>query len=101
MHNVTIEVKFPAGECSGSHSTVATKQDLEEMEGRLLMKYTELAAGLVTLTEQAQKSHLEIVGKIGALEEALDNMEDVPTEVQTAFDALKAQVQSVDDIVQD
>lgn len=65
---------------------------------------TELAQGLKDLTTQVAKIGTEteaLKQKVADLEAALANQPNVTEEVQNAFDALKAQVQTVDDLVPD
>lgn len=84
--------------------TPATKQDLVEMEKRIVMTQKELADQLTALTGQVQKIGTETAAleqKVNDLESALNAGGDVSPEVQTALDALKAQVQVVDDLVPD
>lgn len=64
----------------------------------------EMVGQLGQLTEQVSKIGAEttaLVGKVADLEAALANQANVSPELQTAFDALKAQVQTVDDLVPD
>jgi chromosome segregation ATPase len=72
---------------------------------QIIMEQSELAAQLTALQTQTEKAKAEILSKIadleGALDAALDAADDVTPEVQAAFDALKASVQGVDDIVAD
>jgi chromosome segregation ATPase len=68
---------------------------------QIIMEQSELAAQLTALQTQTEKAKAEILAKIADLEGALDAADDVTPEVQAAFDALKASVQGVDDIVAD
>ena len=68
---------------------------------QIIMEQSELAAQLTALQTQTEKAKAEIISKIADLEGALDAADDVTPEVQAAFDALKASVQGVDDIVAD
>lgn len=61
----------------------------------------QLAAELVALKEQNEKAKAEIVAKIAALEEAVNNAGTLTPEVQTALGDLKTSVQGTDDIVPD
>jgi len=64
----------------------------------------ELAAQLNTVAAQVQKIGQEstkTLEKVQELEDALANQDDVSPELQAAFDGLKAQVQTVDDLVVD
>lgn len=64
----------------------------------------ELAAGLAQVTAQLVKIGTEtatLLQKVADLESALGNAGAVTPELQAAFDALKAQVQVVDDLVPD
>lgn len=65
---------------------------------------TELANALDALTQTVTKIGLETAAtldKVAELEAAMATGGAVSPEVQAAFDALKAQVQSVDDLVPD
>jgi predicted transcriptional regulator len=71
---------------------------------KVLMNQAELAAQLTEIGAQIAKIGEESAAtllKVTELEEALENAGDVTPEVQAAFDALKAQVQVVDDLVPD
>jgi chromosome segregation ATPase len=68
---------------------------------QIIMEQSELAAQLTELQTQTEKAKAEIIAKIADLETALSAADDVTPEVQAAFDALKASVQGVDDIVAD
>ena len=68
---------------------------------QIIMEQSELAAQLAALKDQTAKAKAEIVKKIEDLGTALEAADDVTPEVQAAFDALKAEVQGVDDIVAD
>lgn len=64
----------------------------------------EIAQGLTTLTAQVAKVGAEstkTLQKVTDLEAALANQDNVSPELQSAFDALKAQVQAVDDLIPD
>ena len=64
----------------------------------------ELAQQLTALGVQLGKIGSEssaTLAKVSALEEALANAGNVTPELQAAFDAVKAQVQLVDDLVPD
>lgn len=69
------------------------------------MNDAELASGLATVSAQVTKIGTEsttTLQKVTDLEAALGNQgSEVSPEVQAAFDALKAQVQIVDDLVAD
>lgn len=62
-----------------------------------MAKLEELAGIVTGLKEQVTKAKIEIIGRIAALEEALKNVE-LPAEATAALDALKTEVQAVDDI---
>jgi len=68
---------------------------------QIKMEQSELAQQLTALKDQTAKAKAEIIKKIEDLGTALDAADDVTPEVQEAFDALKAEVQGVDDIVAD
>lgn len=58
----------------------------------------ELADQLTSLTAQLTKVRTEVLTKISDLEAAIANAGQVSPEVQTALDALKTEVQAIDDI---
>jgi hypothetical protein len=66
---------------------------------KMYMKHAELIQALTALKEQSDRATAEIVAKIASLEEALNNAGEVPAEVVAALDALKASVQTTDDVV--
>jgi len=76
-------------------------EDILKILKLIKMEQSELAAQLTALQTQTEKAKAEILSKIADLEGALDAADDVTPEVQAAFDALKASVQGVDDIVAD
>jgi chromosome segregation ATPase len=76
-------------------------EDILKILKLIKMEQSELAAQLTALQTQTEKAKAEIISKIADLEGALDAADDVTPEVQAAFDALKASVQGVDDIVAD
>ena len=65
---------------------------------KMYMKHAELIEALNGLKEQSDRATAEIVAKIASLEEALNNAGEVPAEVVAALDALKASVQTTDDV---
>lgn len=95
-------------ECFRSHSGIATKQDLKEMETRLLMNQAELAAGLKAIqtqvgkvaAEQAKRSD-ELAAKIKQLEDIIAAGGDVTAEVTEALDGVKTALQALDDVIPD
>ncbi len=74
---------------------------IQQRLDKIMSTQAELAAALVSLKEQTDKSFTEIIAKIAELEEALNNAGTVSPEVLAALDALKVSVQRVDDIVPD
>lgn len=66
----------------------------------LLMKVSEIAATVNVLSEQLVKVQVEILGKIEALETALTDV-DLPEDAIDALNALRGNVQAIDDIVPD
>lgn len=65
---------------------------------KIMAEQSELAIQLQDLTAQVVKIGAEIVAKVEALEAAILAADDVTPEVQAAFDALKVQVQVLDDL---
>ena len=61
----------------------------------------EHAAELRALKEQNDKARAEVLAKIAALEEAINNAGNTTPEVDQALADLKASVQTDDDIVPD
>ena len=61
----------------------------------------QLAQDIAALTAQNDKARVEVLAKIAALQDALDNATAVSPEVLAAFADLKASVQTDDDIVPD
>jgi hypothetical protein len=71
---------------------------------KIMSTQQEIAAGLNAATEQLKKIATEsgkTLQKVSELEAALANQSNVTPELQSAFDALKTQVQVVDDLVPD
>lgn len=71
---------------------------------KIMAEQSELAAQLQEVTAQVAKISTETAAtlqKVTDLEAALDAADDVSPEVQAAFDALKSQVQQLDDQVPD
>ena len=66
----------------------------------LLMKVSEIAATVNALSEQLVKVQVEILGKIESLETALTDV-DLPEDAIDALNALRENVQVIDDIVPD
>jgi chaperonin cofactor prefoldin len=65
---------------------------------RIIMDQKALAAELVALKAQNDKSRAEIVAKIAALEAALGNAGGTTAEVDAALAALKGAAQALDDL---
>lgn len=66
----------------------------------LLMKVSEISTAITALSEQLTKVQGEIIGKIEALETALTDV-DLPEDAVDALNALRGNVQAMDDIVPD
>lgn len=66
-------------------------------ETKIMAKLEELAGIVNGLKDQVTKSKIEIIGRIAALEEALKNVE-LPAGATAALEALKTEVQAVDDL---
>ena len=62
------------------------------------MTQEELAAELTAVKDQAAKAKAEIVAKIATLEQAIIDSANTSPAVNDALAALKAEVQSVDDL---
>jgi hypothetical protein len=103
IREVSVEIKAVL-EWLKSHANLATKHDLKELELKIMASQAELAAQLKANTEQAAKIGAEtqtLLDKIRDLLEQLANQSGVTPELQAAADALKAQLQVVDDLVPD
>ena len=74
---------------------------LTERLDRIMETQAELAVALTELTAQNDKARAEVLAKIADLQSALDAATTVDPAVLEAFDALKASVQTDDDIVPD
>ena len=74
----------------------ATKADIE----RIIMTQAEELASIKSLTVQLGKSHDEIVAKLKALQDTIDN-NPVSPEVAAAVGELTTAVQNQDDIIPD
>jgi seryl-tRNA synthetase len=64
----------------------------------IMATQAELAQQLRDITAQNEKARVEILGKISELETALENAGSTSPEVDEALDALKASVQTDDDL---
>lgn len=89
----------------GENNEVLEKLNLIiEQNKKIMSTQAEIAEQLNQTTDQLQKIGNESAAtlqKVKELEEALANQSNVTPELQAAFDALKAQVQTVDDLVPD
>ncbi len=98
-------------EKSKSHSVPATKQDLEEMEKRIMKTQAELVQVLNAVNEQQKKTVTEIQGvqtevntlndKIIELQKIIEAGGTVSPELEAAVDAVQTQAQVVDDAIPD
>lgn len=80
------------------------RAQLLRIERLIMTTQQELAQQLTGITTQLEKIGAEsatTLEKVAALEQALADAGNVTPELQAAFDALKAQVQIVDDLVPD
>lgn len=90
-----------------SHFELATKQDLKEMEQKILMTQRELSEALDKLTEQTGKIAKEQSDRFDALSAEIKRLEDlinageVTTEVSDALTRTKAALQTLDDAIPD
>lgn len=83
------------------HTILLELHFIKEQNKVIIMKNEELAQGLTDLGAQLAKVNTEITGKIKDLQDAIDNTDNVPDSVVTAFNALKPAVQTLDDLVPD
>lgn len=84
-------------------ATAAQLAAIDAKLGALMATSAEIAQGLTDLTAEVTKIGTEtttLIAKVADLEAAI-NAGTVTPEVQAAFDALKAQVKVVDDLVPD
>jgi hypothetical protein len=77
--------------------TPVTQVDLEKLEKIVMAKLSELAGQIGAIKDQVTKSKDEVVKRIAELEKALSDVE-IPAEATAALDALKGEVQKIDDI---
>ncbi len=95
--DATVHLHFPPPD-----GVLALFNELKEL---IMSTQQEITEGLAAATTQLQKIAVEsaaTVQKVADLEVVIANMGNtVSPELQAAFDALKAQVQVVDDIVPD
>jgi len=75
----------------------ATKEDLDEMEKRIMSKISDVISDPKTFKTQLDKAKAEILTKIQALIDAAGDRELTPEEEQARTD-LKTTVQALDDI---
>lgn len=76
-----------------------TKPDLERTKQTIMAKLSELAGILTAVKDQAVRAKDEILKKIADLETALGDAE-IPAEATAALEALKSEVQGIDDIAE-
>jgi chromosome segregation ATPase len=79
-------------------------QQIKQSQERIMTTQLELAQQLTAIGNQIAKVSAEssaTLQKVADLEAALTNASNVTPELQAAFDAVKAQVQLVDDLVPD
>jgi len=67
----------------------------------ILVKLEELAASMLTISNQLNKAKDEILSKIADLNDAVAAAQDVPAEVVNAVSGVIAAAQALDDIVPD
>lgn len=82
----------------------ALVNDLQQLENRIMSKISELAGTLQEVTQHVAKIGSEVAGvktRLAEVETQLANLDEVPPDLQAAVEALKAQVQSVDDLIPD
>lgn len=72
--------------------------ELSTIKQGMHMDKTELAANLNAVADQANKARAEIIAKLAELEAVINQ---APPEVVAAFNAVKAAVQGVDDLIPD
>jgi chromosome segregation ATPase len=86
------------------HSDKETKEALDSINHKLnkiMATQAEHAAELRAIKDQNDKARAEVLAKIADLETALANAGNTTPEVDEAMAALKASVQTDDDIVAD
>ena len=83
------------------HVGIDQVSNIIERLDTIMATQAELAVQITELTAQNDKARAEVLAKIADLQAALDAAANVDPAVQTAFDALKASVQTDDDIVAD
>lgn len=71
---------------------------INNVRKEMKMNMTELLAQLQGLKTQADKAKAEVIAKIAALEEAINNAGTTTPEVDAALTDLKASVQGLDDL---
>jgi len=86
-------------------STGAIAAQINQLKELMTMKLSEVTAGLVSANAQLTKIHAETVAlkqKVADLQTVIDSMGDeAPADLVEAFNAVKAQLQIVDDEVPD
>lgn len=81
------------------HMESITRTDLERTKQTIMAKLSELAGILTAVKDQAVRAKDEILKKIADLETALGDAE-IPAEATAALEALKSEVQGIDDIAE-
>jgi uncharacterized protein YoxC len=86
------------------HPDATVLAALQSLERKMSMSFDAIVAGINSLTAQVAKIGTEtdtLLQKVTDLQTVIDSMNNPPPELTAAFDALKAQVQVVDDKVAD
>lgn len=90
-----------------SHSNLATKRDLQEMEKRIMATQAEVVAELRVLKGQAEKIRTEVTDAKTELQATIKRLEDIiaagntgeaTAELVAVKDELKAELQTLDDL---
>ncbi len=87
--------------CANDNELYKCLQSIIHKVNHVIMTNAEFVEKLKALKDEAAKSKGEILTKISALEEAVNNAGNVSPEVEAAFNDLKTEVQGIDDIVPD
>lgn len=94
--------------CHGSHSNLATKQDLKETERKIMLSQAELTAGLLQIKTQVAKVAQEqstrfdtLTAKIAELQAIIAAGGTIGPEVEAALQEVKTALQALDDTIPD
>lgn len=98
MTTFNINLNLPGESCPAPAECCMNGEDLYLLMERVMTAISELPAQLAAINAQVQKSKAEIITRVAALEAALLASGELSADAEAELEALKASVQSVDDL---